>query len=191
MFAETGGHAPPTSFDAETGSMARLEHFLDAVLRQSLEKVLRERDTVYTMVSDCCQLRKLFEEMRALSSTHSFISEGEASSPSVAAAAAAAAAAECGEEGKPQRNQIMVDIGNHFFVQCSVRDASQVWVNLGCGVVLSMSTAEADAFMQKKERLLRERAARLSKEALRIKYRIRLVMEAIARLYDRATGQRA
>ncbi|RNF19916.1 protein UXT [Trypanosoma conorhini] len=183
MPAEADSHAPPASFDAETGSMARLEHFLDAVLRQSLERVLRERDTVYAMASDCCQLRELFEEMRALSSTHSFIAEGEASS------AAAAAGGEA--ERRPQRNQIMVDIGNHFFVQCAVRDASQVWVNLGCGVVLPMSTAEADAFMQKKEKLLRERAARLSKEALRIKYRIRLVMEAITRLYDRATGQRA
>ncbi|PWU82968.1 hypothetical protein C4B63_442g4 [Trypanosoma cruzi] len=101
-----------------------------------------------------------------------------------------AAGGEKEEEKRPQRNQIMVDIGNYFFVQCSVKDGSQVWVNLGCGVVLPMSTAEADVFLQKKEKLLRERAARLSKEALRIKYRIRLVMEAISQLYDRATGQR-
>ncbi|EAN88120.1 hypothetical protein C3747_46g29 [Trypanosoma cruzi] len=188
MSTEDGIYGPPSSFDAETGRMARLEHFLDAVLRQSLEKVLRERDTVYTMASECCQLRELFQEMRALSSTHSFITDGDA--PSLPATIAAGGGEKEEEEKRPQRNQIMVDIGNYFFVQCSVKDGSQVWVNLGCGVVLPMSTAEADVFLQKKEKLLRERAARLSKEALRIKYRIRLVMEAISQLYDRATGQR-
>ncbi|KEG08422.1 protein UXT [Trypanosoma grayi] len=164
--------------------MIRLEHFLDNVLRQSLAKVLQKRDVVYEMASQCCQLRDLFEEMRALSATHSFIKDG--GSPS--SPPAAPVAAPPGEV--PQRNQIMVDIGNHFFVQCTIADASRVLVNLGCGVVLPMSTAEACEFLHKKERLLRERAARLSKEALRITYRIRLVMEAITRLYDRASGQR-
>ncbi|ORC85938.1 protein UXT [Trypanosoma theileri] len=181
----------PVSFDPATGSMIRLEHFLDTVLRQSLDKVLQERDTVNTMASQCIQLRELFEEMRALSSTHSFITNKSSSSLSSSSNAGVNTnnTTNTTNSSVPQRNHIMVDIGNHFFVQCTVHDASQVWVNLGCGVVLPMSTAEANVFLQKKEKMLRERAARLSKEALRLKYRIRLVMEAITQLYDRSIGQ--
>nr|CCC95827.1 unnamed protein product [Trypanosoma congolense IL3000] len=170
-----------SSCDAALGSMVRLEHFLDVVLRQSLERVLGQRDSVYTMISNCCQLRDLFEDMRSLSSTHSLIRR------SVGSSAPAPAPAPAG--GVPQRNHLMVDLGNHFFVQCAVADASQVWVNLGCGVVLPMTQEEAVTFLGKREKLLRERASRLSRESLRIKYRMRLVMEAITRLHDRTTGQ--
>lgn len=178
--------------DAAMSSMIRLEHFVDVVLRQSLEKVLRDRDVVYTMTSQCCQLRELLGEMRELSLSHSSTvgscGGGHSlvsplSSPVCVTTTTAAAVA------APRRNDIMVDVGNHFFAQCTVADASFVWVNLGCGVVLPMSTAEANVFLEKREKLLRERASRLSKEALRIKYRIRLVMEAITQLYDRASGQ--
>ncbi|CBH18317.1 hypothetical protein, conserved [Trypanosoma brucei gambiense DAL972] len=197
-------HAPA---DAAMGSMLRLEHFLDAVLRQSLARVLAQRDEVYNMASNCCQLRSLFDEMQSLSSTHSFIRRDEGSSTALTVSAAVAAGegkqsvgnatvvrgagSTPGDVSVQQRNHIMVDLGNHFFVQCTVADASRMWVNLGCGVVLPMFRDEALAFLQRRERLLRERAARLSKEALRIKYRMRLVMEAITRLYDRTTGRKA
>ncbi|KAG8346623.1 putative Prefoldin subunit [Trypanosoma vivax] len=189
-----------TTNNTDMDSMLRLEHFLDVVLRQSLKHVLEQRDKVYTMASDCCQLRDLFDEMRGLSSTRSFIPDS-----GTLPAAAPAGAHDVGQVGAnssignsngaasdaTQRNHIMVDLGNNFFVQCTIPDASRVLVNVGCGIILPMSTAEAEVFLKKRERLLRERAGTLSKEALRIKYRMRLVMEAITRLYDRTTGQSA
>lgn len=75
----------------------------------------------------------------------------------------------------------MSDLGCGFFVECKV-DAETIHVNLGCGVILQMNLADAATFLRKKEELLRKEGARLTKEALRIKYRIHLVLEAINRI---------
>ncbi|GET86335.1 hypothetical protein, conserved [Leishmania tarentolae] len=173
-----------------------LERFLESVLKQSLDAVLSQRDELYATVAQCAQLRWLMDDMRALSRHHSFIeasTAAEAAPPSATGAPNASPplmskrAQACAYQ-PPQKNKILVDLGNHFYTQGVVKDASVLYMNIGCGVVLPMSLDEARDFLQKKESVVRRMIMNKSKEALRIKYRIRLVTEAIARLNERHLG---
>lgn len=137
-------------------SVTRLEHFLEVVLRKDLDKALRERDALFQRVADCTHFRTTIQELRNLSQDGS----GESNSGA----------------------KILVDVGCNFFMKCKVVDTSTVLVNIGCGVVLPMACSEADVFLMKKERLLKEMAAAKTRESLRLRFRIRLVMEAITRL---------
>uniref|UniRef100_A0A0A9WPS5 Protein UXT n=2 Tax=Lygus hesperus TaxID=30085 RepID=A0A0A9WPS5_LYGHE len=87
-----------------------------------------------------------------------------------------------------RHNRILVDLGSHFYTPAKVYNATRVHVNLGCGVLLEMSTEEAEAFLIKKEAILRGIASRKTREVLQMKYRIRLVTEIIARLHERDIG---
>ncbi|KPA77588.1 hypothetical protein ABB37_06956 [Leptomonas pyrrhocoris] len=190
-----------------------LERFLESVLKKNLDTVLSQREELYNTVAQCAQLRWLMEDMQALSRYHSFVEAASAAEAASATSASAAAAdgaaavapstsnrisasssspvskrAQANAYTPPQRNTILVDLGHHFYTQGVVRDASVVYVNLGCGVVLPMSQEEARAFLKKKESVVREMITSKSKEALRIKYRIRLVSEAIARLNESHLG---
>lgn len=134
--------------------MVRLENFLDTVLRKDLDKVLRERDALFDMASSCVQLRELLVSMTRLSPSQ--------------------------DDG----NRILVDLGHHFYMQAQVSDPSIVHINIGCGVVVPMNHDEAGKFLVKKERHLTEMAQLKTKETLRVKFRMRLVMEAISRIQD-------
>ena len=88
---------------------------------------------------------------------------------------------------------MLVDVGSHFYMEAHVPNPEVVHVNVGCNLILPMLHEEADAFLVKKEQLHRDNAGRKTKEALRLKFRMRLVMEAIAQLHDSqfsANGQR-
>ncbi|KAL7700535.1 hypothetical protein NQL31_006205 [Lotmaria passim] len=191
--SETTMAAPP--------GVLHLERFLESVLKKNLDTVLSQRDELYNTVAQCAQLRWLLEDMQALSRNSLFVETASAAAdaagePATAPSAAASAdalspiskRARAAMYKPPQRNKILVDLGNHFYTQSVVKDASVVYVNIGCGVILPLSQEETRAFLQKKERVVREMILSKSKEALRIKYRIRVVSEAIARLNERHLG---
>ncbi|CBZ24237.1 conserved hypothetical protein [Leishmania mexicana MHOM/GT/2001/U1103] len=181
-----------------------LERFLESILKQNLDTVLSQRDELYATVAQCAQLRWLMDDMQALSRYHSLIeastaAEAAAAVPLSALAPAASGApnaspplmskrAQADAYKPPRRNKILVDLGNHFYTQGVVKDAGVLLMNVGCGVVLPMSLEEAREFLRKKEAVVRRMIMNKSKEALRIKYRIRLVTEAIARLNERHLG---
>lgn len=78
--------------------------------------------------------------------------------------------------------KMLLDLGCHFFTEVEIPNPAVVCINMGCGVVCPMSHEEAKRFLVKKERLLRDESVALSKEVLRVRFRMRLVMEAINRL---------
>jgi len=72
----------------------------------------------------------------------------------------------------------------HFFMTADIPNPAVVHVNIGCGVVCPMTHEEANLFLKKKEQLYRDQSQRLSRESLRVRFRIRLVMEAITRMQE-------
>lgn len=198
----SGGDPAPSS------SVLQLEQFLDSVLHTSLRDILTQRDELYATVGQCAQLRWLLEDMRALSRRHSFIAAASAREEAAAAGiqtdgshrdeddatgcssglSPTTARTRGAASNPPRRNRVLVDLGHHFYTPAIVRDAETIYLHLGCGVVLPMPTDDAGRFLSRKESVVRRMILSKSKEALRVKYRIRLVKEAIARLHEQQTG---
>lgn len=157
----------------------RLETFLDSVLRKSLEEALIQRDEILTMASSCTHLR---QTLKALRDVHAPLASSEVvGASSTSTTAASSTTNETLNVALPP-TMMLVDIGHRFFMQAHVKQPSLVHVNVGCGVVLPMNHSEAEGFLEKKEKLLAERSKRKTQDILRIKFRMRLVMEAITRL---------
>ncbi|KAK7197077.1 Prefoldin subunit [Novymonas esmeraldas] len=196
--ATVASSAPSPSASPAAGVL-RLERFLESVLKENLDQVLVQRDALYATVAQCAQLRWLMEDMHAFSRHHSFITAStaaEAASSTTTATTAMSSSggplrskrAEAELYTPPQRNKILVDLGNRFYTHGIIRDAGTVHMNLGCGVVLPMSLDDARAFLRRREAVVRHMILNKSKEALRITYRIRIVTEAIARLNEQHMG---
>lgn len=136
----------------------QLEHYLDSVLRASLQKVLLERDALYSKASQCDQLRQLLHSTTKLSRDTS------------------------DSESTRLPHQMLVDLGHHTYMKANIPSMSTIHVNIGGGVVVPMSQTETLQFLDKKEALLIQQAEEKTKESLRVRYRIRLVMEALNRM---------
>ncbi len=77
------------------------------------------------------------------------------------------------------------DLGCKVYARAQLLDPRGViHMNVGCGVIVAMTIAEALEHSKKAEALHRKRADELTKRALHAKYKQRLVMEAIMRLQD-------
>lgn len=151
----------------------RLETFLDSVLRKNLEEALLQRDEVLTMASSCTHLRQTLSSLRMLANP---------SPPAAPVGGAGTGSSTDVVESSLPPATMLVDIGHRFFMEAEVKNPAIVHVNIGCGVVLPMQHLEAESFLAQKEKLLADRAKSKTQEILRIKFRMRLVMEAISRL---------
>ena len=98
------------------------------------------------------------------------------------------AAAASPVEGEQQQVEGAAAQRHHFFMTAEVTNPAIVHINIGCGIVCPMTHEEATLFLKKREQLYRDASQRLSRESLRIRFRIRLVMEAITRLEDGEAG---
>ena len=78
-----------------------------------------------------------------------------------------------------------------MYAEAHVPDARVVHINVGCGIVVPMTHEEASRFLVRKEEHHKAEVARLTKEILRIKYRVRVVTETLARLHQRYVSEGA
>ena len=78
----------------------------------------------------------------------------------------------------------MTDLGSNFYVQCIVDDTNTLYVSLGLGIVLQMTTVEARDFIAHREGLLLAEEKRLCESSALLKANINLVMQSIASLND-------
>lgn len=147
----------------DTAAVARLEYFLDAVLKQELHGAMSSRDRFIDLVAQCTQLQGLLMEMTALAK------------PAAGGAARS-------------QNKILVNLGNHFYTSASVVDNRTIWLNIGCGVVIERTREEAVSHLKKRESIARAGLHAQNVEILRLKFRIRLVTEAIRRLHQQCIG---
>jgi prefoldin subunit 5 len=188
-------------------SMERLEGFLEEVLKKDLDTVMRKRDEVYQQIADCGQLRQLLVQIKEQSKplaepsskgAPSAVTRPKAASHTVSAGALGgishASDSTASAVWTPTEEvQMLTDLGCHFYAPCTLSDPTTVNVNVGCGVFVAMDHEEASRFLVKKENMLKEKAFTLTKEAVRLRYRIRVVLEALARLYEaqNALGKKA
>lgn len=160
--------------------MTRLEHFLEVVLKPLLHDEMRKREGAIQLAAQCTQLRVLCDEMKALSGVRSTDNTVTKESAMIKISKPLPAA--------PQRNHILVNLGNHFYTSALVKDAGTIWLNIGAGVILEMMIDQAKDHLVKREKLARESLERQNQQILRLKFRIRLVTEAIRRLHEKCIG---
>lgn len=177
--------AASPQYDNDT-KILLLEKFLDEVLKKNYEKVYAEREKYINRKAQYNQLAMLINEMKALNAKHSFITDGKRSDESKA-------------EPKTRESKVLVDLGNHFYTEAVVKlDTSDgagsassaqnlIHMNIGCGVVLPMTLAEAEVFL-KKTKGLDAIIENKTREMLRLRYRIRITAEVIANLHQSQTG---
>ncbi|KAJ8301198.1 hypothetical protein KUTeg_020185 [Tegillarca granosa] len=72
-----------------------------------------------------------------------------------------------------------VDLGCNFYVQARVPDASRIYVCVGYGFFVEFKLPEALKFIEKKTKHLQQEADQLTKDAVKIKAHIKLVLEGL------------
>ena len=178
--------------------VAQLEKYLDEGLKGELATVTAQRDVAYERMSQCHKLRRTLgdlvklhdlerdlEDPARLRSGAKRVDSGATPATKSAAGPSEPRDALDAAMDEPLRTALKVDLGCFVFATAEVPDARVVHINIGCGVVVPMTHAEAHAFLLKKEALGKQEVQRLSKEMLRVKYRIRLVTETLRQMHER------
>lgn len=163
----------------------QLESFLDSVLKKSLQEGMEKRASYIQLAAQCNQLQQLCEEMKALSCSSLQTPAEKDQRKTESSTIGGVNRSTCIPR---QKNKILVDLGNHFYTPAAIQDALHISLNIGCGVVLEMTTEDAITHLRKREAYAKECIDRQNVQLLRTKYRIRLVTEAIRRLHERSIG---
>ncbi|KAG9295995.1 hypothetical protein G9A89_011847 [Geosiphon pyriformis] len=82
----------------------------------------------------------------------------------------------------------MVDLGTNFYVQAKVPDTSFLYINVGFGFHVQLTSSEAVEFIDRKEKLLQRKADQYSKEVAKIKANIKMVLEALTEIMNLNKG---
>ena len=177
-------------FQSYTSSMQRLESFLEEVLKKDLDRVMRERDEIYQKIADGNQLNRLLADIKRNAGGVDLEEDPRSVTDNAGKPLTTEQKNELVRAG-PKRTwrpmqevEMLSDVGCNFYMQCRLKDPAIVHLNIGAGVILAMTHEECARFLVKKEVQLRAAAESKTKEAIRLRYRIRVVMEAITRLYD-------
>ena len=160
----------------------RLEAFLESGLRQHHERVLRRRDAAYKAASDSHKLARLLrDDLRRVGRP---VLPDDVADATAAVAAGGASRATSASSSVPAEGpmRMLVDLGQRVYGTVEVDDPSVVFVNIGCDILCPLTVSEALDFLRRKEAAAKAAADALTKEALRLRFRMRLVMEAIGRL---------
>nr|XP_060618771.1 protein UXT [Anolis sagrei ordinatus] len=86
------------------------------------------------------------------------------------------------QETDDQELKTQVDLGCHFYVNAEVPNTSTIFVALGYGFFVELTLPEALAFIEKKNKLLTELSEALTKDSVKIKANIRMVLEGLREL---------
>jgi prefoldin subunit 5 len=130
----------------------RFETFLNDQLKPDLQAILKERDAVY------CDMAELLALKNSL---------------------LAVKAAEL-KPGQPLRTRS--DIGCNFYVEASIPDPSTVYVEIGLGFYLEMRHDEALAYVEKKTKVLEEKATVLTDQACKVKANVKVTLHGLREL---------
>ena len=129
--------------------VTKYEEFLNDKLRPDLKACLEERDNIYAEIAEYSSLKKSIEALKI---------------------------ADLPQE-KPLKTK--VDLGQNFYVKARVTNPQKVSVDIGFGMFLEMNHTEALEFIEKKSKFLQDKADNLTKESVKIKASIKLVLHGL------------
>ncbi|XP_038667925.1 protein UXT-like [Scyliorhinus canicula] len=86
------------------------------------------------------------------------------------------------QESESKELTMQVDLGCNFYVKAKVPDTSMIFVSVGYGFFVELTSAEALRFIERKSLQLTGFAEKLSKDSAKIKGNIRMVLEALCEL---------
>ena len=129
--------------------VTQYETFLNEKLRPDLRFVLEERDKIYQEIAEYSSLKKSIEALKSADLS----------------------------ADKPLKTK--VDLGQNFYAKAKVPNHQKVNVDIGFGMFLQMNYTEALDFIQKKNKLLQDKADKLTEESIKIKASIKLVIHGL------------
>ncbi len=138
----------------KTDKVANYEIFLNEKLKPDLNVLLQQRDKVYQDIS----------EFELLKKTILVIQESKL------------------KPGEPLKSK--VDLGCNFYVQAEVPDPTKILVEVGLGFLAELTLPEALKFIEKKTKVLEQRACELTKQSCQVKANIKLTLEALRGLQN-------
>ena len=104
--------------------VTKYETFLNEKLRPDLKACLEDRDKIYSEIAEFSSLKKSIEAL------------------------------ESADLPAEQSLKTKVDLGQNFYVKARVKNHKKVFVDIGFGMFLEMSYAEALEFIEKKNDIL-------------------------------------
>ena len=132
----------------------KFETFLNEQLRPDLQFVLEARDKLYSEIAEFLALKN-----------------------SILAVQAA--------KLKPdQPLKTKVDLGCNFYCQAHVKDPNYIYVDIGLGCFVQFTLDEAVRFIDKRTKLLEEKAKKLTYQTTKIKANIKLVLQGLRELQN-------
>ncbi|KAJ1510165.1 hypothetical protein HMI55_007100 [Coelomomyces lativittatus] len=79
------------------------------------------------------------------------------------------------------RTTVLSPLGGDFYAECDLVDLNTIFLNLGCGVVVPMTPKEVLVYLDRKDKLLKAQVDQLTRSSIQLRYRRRLVLEALSR----------
>ena len=129
--------------------VTKYEAFLNEKLRPDLKACLEDRDNIYAEIAEYASLKKSIEALKSAD-----LPQGQAL-------------------------KTKVDLGQNFYVKARVKNPQKVFVDIGFGMFLEMNQTEALEYIEKKSKFLNEKADNLTKESVKIKASIKLVLHGL------------
>eukprot|EP00795_Rhopilema_esculentum_P010896 gene10896-19725_t len=129
------------------------ESFINDVLKRDLQKVIDQRDEIYSKVAEYLQLKRSIEQFE--------------SKPLLLSKKSA---------------KVMTDIGCNFYCQAKITDTSKVLIAVGFGFFVEFTLKEGIDFISKKMDTLTKQTEKLTMDIAKIKALIKLVLSGLTDL---------
>uniref|UniRef100_A0A4X2KXR7 Ubiquitously expressed prefoldin like chaperone n=1 Tax=Vombatus ursinus TaxID=29139 RepID=A0A4X2KXR7_VOMUR len=155
------------------------ETFVSDVLQRDLRQVLAQREEVYRKLAGYLQLKNILERIQVRRAG----SGARGPQPLGRRAGRPAKHTPPPPQASGGQNlRTQVDLGCNFYVNAEVPDPSRIFVTLGYGFFLELTLKEALKFIDRKSHFLILLSDRLTRDSVRIKAHIRLVLEGLREL---------
>ena len=138
----------------------KYEEFLNEKLRTDLRIVHEQRDRIYKEINEYMQVKRLIETIKGQKEHET----GNKNSSDNCTA------------------KIKMDLGCNFYCQTVIPDCSRIYILVGYGYYVEMTLEEANTFIDKKVKILKDKSQMCSKDSAKIKAHIKLVMEGLREL---------